>query len=322
VPVHVPGGRTAVAGLIVHLLKRHAGLPAGTTLAVAIAGLRLDLKVPRRQQPLVGMPLKVTPRLSRQRFVFPVVGHVDYGDSYGGYRGDVPGNWHHGDDLFAALGTPVVAVASGTINRVGWETLGGWRLWVRDRAGDQFYYAHLSGYALPRLGKQRVHVGQVLGFVGNTGDAITTPPHLHFEVHPKPLRHLGYDGAVDPTTYLDAWAHVGHVQAPRPVHPALPLEPAIRREARSVFHELLAARGLLPDPSRPAEQQRIVLHPAAAAPRAQDAAPRAAAAIRRASDGGELGFALLAGLACLGACGAAMVVPPVRRRALEILRER
>ena len=61
-----------------------------------------------------------------------------------------PRKWHHGDDIFAALGAPVVAVANGTINRVGWHKRGGWRLWVRDAAADQFYYAHLSGYA-PRV---------------------------------------------------------------------------------------------------------------------------------------------------------------------------
>ena len=58
---------------------------------------------------------------------------AEYIDTYGAFRSDVPGNWHHGDDIFAPLGTPVVAVATGTINRVGWEHLGGWRLWVRDR---------------------------------------------------------------------------------------------------------------------------------------------------------------------------------------------
>src|SRR5437763_3544952 len=91
-------------------------------------------------------PLSVTPKLGRGLYVFPVIGSTSWGDTYGGLRSDVPGNWHHGDDIFAPLGTPVVAVATGTLNRVGWQRVGGWRLWVRDRKGDQFYYAHLSGY--------------------------------------------------------------------------------------------------------------------------------------------------------------------------------
>jgi hypothetical protein len=47
----------------------------------------------------------------------------------------------------------------------------------------------------------------VLGFVGNTGDARGTPYHLHFEIHPVGLLPLGYDGAVDPSSYLTAWRH-------------------------------------------------------------------------------------------------------------------
>jgi hypothetical protein len=57
-----------------------------------------------------------------------------------------------------------------------------------------------------------VPAGTVLGFVGNTGDAVGTPYHLHFEVHPKALLALGYDGAVDPTSYLDAWRHLQDVR--------------------------------------------------------------------------------------------------------------
>jgi hypothetical protein len=52
-----------------------------------------------------------------------------------------------------------------------------------------------------------VKAGQVVGFMGNTGAAEGTPVHLHFEVHPVSLLYLGYDGAVDPTPYLDAWSH-------------------------------------------------------------------------------------------------------------------
>ncbi len=154
----------------------------------------------KRAAPLVGRPLGVTPSLGPGLRTFPVVGDVAWGDTYGAERSDVPGGWHHGDDLFAPLGTPVVAVTDGTVFAVGWNSVGGWRLWLVDAAGNQYYYAHLSGYSALARNNHRVRRGQVLGFVGNTGDAVTTWPHVHFEVHPNGLLYLGYDGAVDPTT--------------------------------------------------------------------------------------------------------------------------
>jgi murein DD-endopeptidase MepM/ murein hydrolase activator NlpD len=240
------------SALAVHLLDPRVGLPAGTVVLVSFAGLdgvsagaaSAKKRTTSKASGLGHRPLKATPPLGLHDVVFPVVGRSDFADTFGAFRGDVPGNWHHGDDIFAPLGTPVVAVADGTLNRVGWEKIGGWRLWVRDDLGDEFYYAHLSGYSPAALHATRVTAGEVIGFVGNTGDAFTTSPHLHFEVHPRVFLHLNYDGAVDPTTYLDHWKHLDRARAPRPVHPALPAG-AVRVEARYVFRELLAARHLI-----------------------------------------------------------------------------
>ena len=165
------------------------------------------------------------------------------------------------------LGAPVVAVANGTINRVGWHKVGGWRLWVRDAAADEFYYAHLSGYSPRVFHTKHVRAGDVLGFVGNTGDAFGGAPHLHFEVHPHQLLRLRYDGAVDPTTYLNSWPHMRSVHAPFPVHPRLPRHPSLRREARQVFRQLLVARHLIEQPTTPIEQPRSTAQRAAAPPR-------------------------------------------------------
>jgi hypothetical protein len=227
----------------------------------------------------------VTPPLGQPHFIFPVAGQSEYIDTYGAFRSDVPGNWHHGDDIFAQLGTPVVAVADGAVTLVGWERLGGWRLWVTDQAGDQFYYAHLSGYAPAVMGAAdggtaEVKAGEVLGFIGNTGDAFTTAPHLHFEVHPRQLLSLGYNGAVDPTRYLDTWTHLQHVVAPRPVHPPLPSQPRLNSEARYVWHELLAARRLrtahAPRPSQPPGDE--ILPPADGLPPSTQSSPIRSAA--------------------------------------------
>ena len=179
---------------MIHLLEPHAGLQSGASLHVAFVEIRAQTAGARHESrraragtgkragARIHRPLKVTPRLGLRRTVFPVAGAARFWDSYGAFRADVPGNWHHGDDIFASVGTPVVAAASGTVNRVGWEVLGGWRLWVRDRLGNEFYYAHLSGYSPLPFGSKRVKAGEVLGFVGNTGDAFTTPFHLHFEI--------------------------------------------------------------------------------------------------------------------------------------------
>jgi murein DD-endopeptidase MepM/ murein hydrolase activator NlpD len=145
-------------------------------------------------------------------YVFPVYGPVSFTDTFGAARSDV--GWHHGDDIFAPLGAPVLAVASGTVFSVGWNNLGGNRFWLKDGQGNEFYYAHLSAFAPRAVNGARVRAGDVLGFVGNTGDAIGTPYHLHFEIHPVSMLGMGYDGVIDPTKLLEAWHHVRDLGLP------------------------------------------------------------------------------------------------------------
>jgi hypothetical protein len=254
-------------GLSLRLLQPHAGLPAGTQLLVAyVAADRPFAALPHA--PAGGVPLTLTPPLKGGPYTFPVTGNAAFGDTYGAMRSDVPGGWHHGDDIFAPLGQPVVAVANGKIYKVGWNKVGGWRLWLRDAQGNRFYYAHLSGYT--KFGKNGMHVkaGQQIGFIGNTGDAFTTPHHLHFEIHPVRLLYLQYAGAVDPTTYLDQWKHVDAVT---PLTPApLPAGAASHGDgAISDYRQLLAVRGVRRPPSTvafpPMKGQPIPLAAAAAA---------------------------------------------------------
>jgi len=152
-------------------------------------------------------PVAPTPAVRSQftgdGFVFPVYGPAGFSDEYGAARATT--GWHHGNDIFASLGAPVLAVTSGELFLVGWNSVGGHRLWLRDDSGNEFYYAHLSAYAPISQNGARVAAGDVLGFVGASGDAVGTPPHLHFETHPRELLDLGYDGVVNPFPFLSAW---------------------------------------------------------------------------------------------------------------------
>jgi murein DD-endopeptidase MepM/ murein hydrolase activator NlpD len=200
--------------------------------------------------PTLTLPPPLQKTITSQGYVFPVYGPSGYGDTFGAPRSDVEGGWHHGDDIFAPLGAPVLAVADGVVFSVGLNKIGGNRLWLQDKAGNQFYYAHLSAYTpLARNGTQ-VHAGDVLGFVGNTGDAAGGPYHLHFEVHPASLLFLGYDGAVDPTPYLDAWRRLQDVRfpagvawAPQPLRSLIPPPGAMLLQS----NDISTASGLDPE---------------------------------------------------------------------------
>lgn len=92
---------------------------------------------------------------------------------------------HQGVDIMAPHGTPLLAVENGVLFRLGTGRLGGIKLWLLGESGTAYYYAHLSGYAAVTAEGAYVRAGTTIGFVGNTGNAITTPPHLHLEVHPN-----------------------------------------------------------------------------------------------------------------------------------------
>lgn len=102
---------------------------------------------------------------------------------------------HKGIDIFARRGTPVVAVTDGIVMRVRNEGLGGKQVWLRDTLRRQaIYYAHLDSQ-LVRNGAY-VRAGDTLGLVGNTGNASTTSPHLHFSIYRRG------SGAIDPWPFV------------------------------------------------------------------------------------------------------------------------
>jgi peptidoglycan LD-endopeptidase LytH len=118
---------------------------------------------------------------------------------------------HQGNDLFAPLGTPVRAPIDGVI-RQNLDSLGGNVDYVTGPDGTYFYLAHLSAYVPGQTSGQHVKTGDVIGYVGNSGDARGGPTHVHFEVHPRG------GPATDPKPFLDFWladalAHASQVVA-------------------------------------------------------------------------------------------------------------
>lgn len=231
------GRRTFVAGIHVHLTAAHGGFPAGTELFVGYAEAKASARpkpkpatqpapppsppattpnrdpqpsphgAPSKPPPIVqSPPANVKPKLTTQGYVFPVYGPASFTDDFAAARAQT--GWHHGNDIFAPVGAPILAVTDGTLFLVGWNALGGNRVWLRDGQGNEVYYAHMSAFSPLAYNGARVQAGDVIGFVGATGDAVGTPPHLHFEIHPAALLGLGYDGVVDPYTYLLAWRRV------------------------------------------------------------------------------------------------------------------
>ena len=102
-------------------------------------------------------------------------------DTWGAPRGT--GRRHEGQDIFAPKGTPVLSATSGFVYNIGENSLGGQTVSVIGAGGRVFYYAHLDKYAPGLEEGDRVTTRTVLGYVGTTGNAQGTPPHLHFGIY-------------------------------------------------------------------------------------------------------------------------------------------
>jgi murein DD-endopeptidase MepM/ murein hydrolase activator NlpD len=162
------------------------GGPAGSD-ATPPGGYTLDPPIdPARKAGLLG-----------PSYLFPLAGGARFQNDFGAPRADT--RFNQGIDLFAPLGTPVLATHDGTLVQVGWSNIGGRQEWLRDTAGNLFYYGHLSAYSPVAKTGATVHAGDVIGFLGDSGDAQGTAYHLHFEIHPAGR------WAVAPYPYVSAW---------------------------------------------------------------------------------------------------------------------
>lgn len=125
--------------------------------------------------------------------VFPVAGTKSkIRDLWGASRGGGIRK-HKGIDIHARKGTPVVAICDGVIVEKDHTLIGGKTLWLKSAHGWKAYYAHLDKQMVKE--GQRVRKGQVIGTIGNTGNARTTPAHLHFGI-------AGGKGWVNPLPYV------------------------------------------------------------------------------------------------------------------------
>jgi len=137
---------------------------------------------------------KKSPSAIAKELYFPVAGSKSNIGSVWGQERDGGRRRHEGIDIFADKGTPLVAISDGVIEFVGNDELGGKTITFQpDDYEWEAYYAHLDKQYV-RNG-QRVKKGQLIGTVGNTGNAKTTPPHLHFGIYTE-------SGAIDPLPYV------------------------------------------------------------------------------------------------------------------------
>ena len=156
------------------------------------------------------------------RLIFPVVAKVSYVNDFGDPR---PQGRHEGNDLMSAKRSPVVAVEAGRVKKWGSSSRGGCMLYLYGRSGTTYMYIHLNNdrtlkndnrggcrngiaYAPGLKSSQYVRAGQLIGYVGDSGDANGLASHLHFELHPKGGR------AVSPYKRLRGAMHLLYPRPP------------------------------------------------------------------------------------------------------------
>jgi len=111
---------------------------------------------------------------------------------------------HNAVDIMAKRGTPVLAADDGVILRVGKNTLGGNVVWAADATRTfAYYYAHLEGWARGLKEGQAVSRGDVIGYVGTTGNAPKNTPHLHFQLLKiDDMKHFTAGPPINPLPYF------------------------------------------------------------------------------------------------------------------------
>jgi hypothetical protein len=183
-----------------YVARLHAVDRRGRTLRrTAHASGRSALTV--TQPPPIPAPL--APVVGSGRF--PVQGKYTYGDRFGVKRGTAT---HRGQDILAASGTPVVTPRAGVVSWRAYQAQGaGNYVVIEADDGRDFVFMHLLDGSVTVAKEATVRAGQVIGQVGQTGDA--SAPHLHFEIWPSGWYSSDDSQPVDPMSDLQAWAAAG-----------------------------------------------------------------------------------------------------------------
>ena len=184
-------------------MRRHRTTARGVLLLTLLLGI-------------AGPVSAATPKGSVPTLIFPVAGPATYIDDFGQARA---GGSHQGNDLMAVKKTPVVAVEAGKIKFWTTSASAGCMLYLYGASGTMYEYIHLNNdltmkndnrgkcvagvaYARGLKDGAKVQAGQMIGYVGDSGDANGIASHLHFEVHP------GGGAAVSPFSYLQTAQHL------------------------------------------------------------------------------------------------------------------
>ena len=161
-----------------------ASAPATATPApVTAAAPAVPSVAPAPTASIVATPAASAPTVASSGLVIPVAGIApsQLVDTYTQSR--AAGRLHEAIDIMAPAGTPVLAAIDGPVAKLFTSKLGGLTIYQFDPDGRRvYYYAHLQGYAPGLAEGQVLKQGQVIGYVGSTGDASPEAPHLHFSV--------------------------------------------------------------------------------------------------------------------------------------------
>lgn len=165
-------------------------------------------------QPLIDAGLSREEAIALGFGQFPVGGQANFSDDWWYPRFTPVFHLHEGTDIFGAAGTPVRAPDDGVLRQsVG--GVGGFAAYVTAADGTYYYMAHLAGFVEGQQTGQRVKRGEVVGYVGDSGNAKGSAPHVHFELHPAPTKTVTSGKGKNQVTKV----------VTTPVRPGTPLPP-------------------------------------------------------------------------------------------------